>query len=91
MRSYTVAAGAVVVVVVVEGMRRYELQNDVAGGPSAFNIVRAAFTALQSGARCTSPGPVGMGAGKGLAETVIRIHAEIVNRYIVTTQALLAQ
>lgn len=69
-------------VVAADGTWRYELQKDVAGGPRTFRMVRAALTALQSGARFSIPRLVGIGAGKGLAETVANVHAKRVRRRI---------
>jgi hypothetical protein len=74
------------VVVAAVGTWRYELQKDVAGGPRAFRIVRAAFTALQSRARFSIAGSVDMGAGKGLADTVAKVHAKRVSRCIANSQ-----
>lgn len=73
-------------VVAAVGTRRYELQKVVAGGPRAFRMVRAAFTALQSGARFSIAGSVGMGGGKGLADTVAKAHAKRVSRHIAKSQ-----
>lgn len=48
---------AVILIVVVAGTLRYELQKDVAGAPSAFTTPRTPVTALQLTARAISSSP----------------------------------
>jgi hypothetical protein len=78
--TYTVAVGAVVTLVIVAGIRRYELQKAVAGGPNALSTVNAVLMALQSRARSwrlESKAP-----GTGLAIAIARVNARAPRRCI---------
>jgi hypothetical protein len=71
--AYTVAVGAVVTLVIVAGIRRYELQKAVAGGPNALSTVNAVLIALQSRAR--SWRSESKASGTGLAVAIAKMNA----------------
>jgi hypothetical protein len=78
--TYTVAVGAVVTLVMVAGIRRYELQKAVAGGPNALSTINAVLMALQSRAR--SWRSESKASGTGLAVTMARVNARNPRRCI---------